>query len=630
MNQHPVHRGTLRQRQSGIALLAFSVLLAIVSVGLLVERLSTRSQDYTARERASNEVLARAKADLIAWSVSHPTEPGRLPWPDRNGDGNYDGGSDCVTTGFNNSHLIGRFPHAGDASPCDVVPFGSYAVDGFKEPLWYAVSRNLLWNRGQSGSDPPLNPDLLDGGAAYPWLTVRDESGNVLSNRVAAVIFAPGSVVGNQARSGAAPSTSQYLDNVTVGATNYDNSDSDLDFIIYPDSRKTTTDGDSFNDLLIYITIDELMQPLEKRVIGEVAVSMNAYRNASTGWTSPPPNPSFPWLRPFTDPKTAPNFHAVVGTREGLVPLHQPNESFSTAFNFDWSAIAGANIVTTGTVTAADLTDGPAGGVDVPQSADNCTWSDGPGPASSNRRSVVCSSVPVTRDNGCVIVFFIGLLCERQTFTFDLYYTTSAPASVTVSAPSSTDQRRRTVGHTGLLPVNPSASPMIQIVEELKLTNLFSGAIIFDWTTNGTGTLTTTLTTTGTVATTGLLYELDYVNGLELPEWFVTNLWHHYLYAAVSADDAPGGAGDCVTSGNCLSINVSASVIPNVQALVIAAGGEFSGPPLNQDRDSAASPDESDYFELQNADGVDAGNPAERGAFTASFNDQVRIVANWP
>lgn len=296
MNHNLSCRGRPRRRQSGIALLAFSVLLAIVSVGLLVERLSTRSQNNTARERASNEVLAHAKANLIAWSVSHPTEPGRLPWPDRNGDGNYDGASDCVTTGFSSAHLLGRFPHAGDAAPCDVVSLGSFDVDGFGEPLWYAVSRNLLWNRGQAATDPPLNPGLLDAGASYPWLTVRDENGNVLSNRVAAVIIAPGGVVANQARSGAAPSPGQYLDSVTVGATTYDNSDADLDFIMYPDSRKTSTDSDSFNDQLIYITVDELMRPVEQRVLGDAAVALQAYRT-SRG--------RYPWLSPYRDPKVS-------------------------------------------------------------------------------------------------------------------------------------------------------------------------------------------------------------------------------------------------------------------------------------------------------------------------------------
>ena len=293
MSNHLRRRTAPRRRQSGIALLALSVLLAIVSVGLLIDKLSTRSQNYTARERASSELLAEAKSALIAWSVSHPTEPGRLPWPDRNGDGDYDGRSDCVTSGFSSAHLLGRFPHAGDASPCDVVPFGSFLVDGYREPLWYAVSRNLLWNRGQTNPDPPLNPGLLDGGAPYSWLTVRDESGNVLSDRVAAVIIAPGGVVGNQARSGPAPDANEYLDAITIGATTYDNADADLDFVMYPDSRKTTIDSDSFNDQLIYVTIDELMRPVEKRALGDAAVALQSYRDTRG---------RYPWLSPYRDP----------------------------------------------------------------------------------------------------------------------------------------------------------------------------------------------------------------------------------------------------------------------------------------------------------------------------------------
>ncbi len=300
-------RGTPRRRQKGIALLAISALLAIVGVGLLIDRLSIGARFNIAREHTSNDVLAKAKASLIAWSVSHPTEPGRLPWPDRNGDGDYDGGSDCVTTGFSSVHLLGRFPRGGDAAPCDVVPLGSFIVDGYGEPLWYAVSRNLLWNRGQSGPDPPLNQGLLDGGASYPWITVRDESGNVLSNRVAAVIIAAGGVVGNQARSGAAPNPGQFLDSVTIGATTYDNSDADLDFILYPDSRKTTSDSDSFNDQLIYITIDELMRPVEQRVLGDAALALQTYRTTRG---------RYPWLSPYRDPLSATGADTLTGRIE--------------------------------------------------------------------------------------------------------------------------------------------------------------------------------------------------------------------------------------------------------------------------------------------------------------------------
>ena len=298
-----------RRRQSGVALLAFSVLLAIVSVGLVVDKLTTRTSGNTARERNSSEVLAQVKADLIAWSVSHPTEPGRLPWPDRNGDGNYDGTSDCVTTGFVNGHLLGRLPHAGDVTPCEAATMGGYREDSYGEPLWYAVSRNLLWNRGQGSADPPINPGLQDGGASYPWLTVRDQNGNVLSNRVAAVIIAPGPVVGNQARGATAPNPNQFLDSVTVGATTYDNSDADLDFIVYPDSRKTPSNTDAFNDQLVYITIDELMRPVEKRVLGDAAVALQNYRD-NRG--------RFPWLSPFRDPLSATGGDTLTGRIEAF------------------------------------------------------------------------------------------------------------------------------------------------------------------------------------------------------------------------------------------------------------------------------------------------------------------------
>jgi hypothetical protein len=96
------------------------------------------------------------------------------------------------------------------------------------------------------------------------------------------------------------------LDTVTIGASTYNNSDSDglpdaapcgapaEDFIVYPDSRTTAAANDSFNDRLIYVTIDELMPKVERRVLGDAAVGLESYRTT---------HGRYPWLSPFQDPR---------------------------------------------------------------------------------------------------------------------------------------------------------------------------------------------------------------------------------------------------------------------------------------------------------------------------------------
>lgn len=693
-------RSAPRRRQSGIALLALSVLLVIVSVGMLVEKLSTRSQGNSARERSSNEVLAQAKANLIAWSVSHPNEPGRLPWPDRNGDGDYDGGSDCVTTGFSNVHLLGRFPHAGDATPCDVVPFGSFTVDGYREPLWYAVSRNLLWNRGQTGTDPPLNPELLDGAAPYPWLTVRDENGNVVSNRVAAVIIAPGHIVGNQVRSGAAPNPSQYLDSVTIGATTYDNSDADLDFIVYPDSRKTTTESDSFNDQLIYITIDELMRPVEKRVLGDAAVALQTYRTTRG---------RYPWLSPYRNPKvyTASdtmtgradsvsgdhiidadgNFpedvlddHVIVNVTRRTVweikDQHDPDDlhikgspdfeagdayNIRPAFNGVWGGLDGIDgdgreghipfidvsatesyAVSTGfTLSWNNGTASPspsclivsfpgwlsltATGCSqlqnsyqsgsftqpspvVPANGDDggeCIWTD-LDTADCFCHTTDCDQTIETRNAAYTVELDCGGPCGgivvnvpvKRTFTYTFKYTGSGATT--------------SVGNVKTRQVTNGAPETIEITDQITVLGvdypIWSGTVAVP---------------AGSYVMDGIYYDIE--DGNEFPGYFFTNLWHHYIYVKIAADQVAvntitgnPSTDSCTAGTDCIEFKINGAVVrEDIQAALVSAGGELAG----QDRSDGKM---TDYFEDKNKD--DGNDTVERAAVASDFNDQVRVI----
>ena len=239
------------------------------------------------QDEKTYKTLGEAKQALIAWSVAHPNWPGVMPFPDRKESvsPNYDGKSDCVTFGLDVSHLLGKLPLLGDApciSPQDGLGVEVYDASG--ERLWYAVSMNLVRTNG-SASTPVINPGIIEN-PVYPWLRVLDRNGTLISDHVAAVIIAPGSPIGSQNRSSATPSPSEFLDTFQIGTTTYSNANYDIpneDFIIGQDSRNVTdTDTTyvkpySFNDQLVFITIDELITALNYRVVAEAKSLLNQY-----------------------------------------------------------------------------------------------------------------------------------------------------------------------------------------------------------------------------------------------------------------------------------------------------------------------------------------------------------------
>jgi hypothetical protein len=292
-------------KQSGAALLAFLLIIVTGASYALVRELNASIR------RANNGVetaqsLYEAKNALLGWAISHPTYPGTLPMPDRNGDGDYDGDSDCYNGGaIGNNLLLGKLPWREVSSPCKdaaVLPgLRTYALDSSGEQLWYAVSHNLIY---ETPEYPLISMALLDKNT--DWITVRDKNGNVISDRVAFVVIAPGFTNENQDRSSATPAASNYLDSITIGGTcsagvvtggtTYDHSDTtNLEYVIYPDAALTDDDCDHFNDQLVFVTIDELMAGLKKRVLSEVSNMLSKYHNT---------NGALPWLTQFADPKS--------------------------------------------------------------------------------------------------------------------------------------------------------------------------------------------------------------------------------------------------------------------------------------------------------------------------------------
>ncbi|HSH73653.1 MAG TPA: hypothetical protein VK974_11410 [Methylophilaceae bacterium] len=278
-----------KQQGAVLILMMFIIGLAVAAYTLKAfNAASLQSQ----QDEQTMQVLGEAKQALIAWAVSHPINPGQLPFPDRSTGGGYDGKSDCYTGTFQYSFLLGRLPLIGQSNPC-INPHtgvGGDWLDAQGNRLWYAVSRNLVHEYQAPSSDPVINPSIINN-PNYQWLQVLDRNGNLISNRVAAVIISPGEPLGGQDRSSSTAGASEYLDSFMIGAATYSNrgyATDDEDFIFGEDGRHLSASDITFqrpyyfNDKLIYITVDELMEALEHRSALTARQALINYKN----WTS--------------------------------------------------------------------------------------------------------------------------------------------------------------------------------------------------------------------------------------------------------------------------------------------------------------------------------------------------------
>ncbi len=295
-------------KQKGGALIVFAIILVLVAMAYLLKMFDPEALQ-TARTDKGTELLAQAKQTLISHSVSRATgveRPGDMPRPDYFGiteapNFNYDGDTDggCLNAAAANGlpqinnginmRCLGRLPWRTIGL---TIPNPSQNDTPGSMP-WYAVSANLVdptclavlnSNTLNLANNPPPAPlDCSGLTLPYPWLTVIDSAGHILSDEVAAVIMLPGAILPGQVRP-AAPlaGVTNYLEPVTVpvGCTGsclpagiYSNADFDNIFVVSP----PFTVGSTSNDRLVYITRDELVRELERRATQEAASQLKRY-----------------------------------------------------------------------------------------------------------------------------------------------------------------------------------------------------------------------------------------------------------------------------------------------------------------------------------------------------------------
>ena len=316
------------RRQRGAMLLLLALLLLISGSWLGLRMLNSlrtaATPDLASLTEAKNAVIAvTMQATLPSEIIPPVSSPGRLPPPDSLDPGevpaNYDGNVNFVCA--RSTWVPGATLVIISASmPVDIRCFGRlpwlalglgrYAGVPQNDPNgvvpWYAVSANLATRCVRQ-----VNPSLLNtvyltftgnncGSVAqpYPWLTVLDAKGNLVTNRAAAVFILPGPPVGGQNRT-VAPlaGPAAYLDTVTVSSTcttpcvpgTYNNArfnwpnNIGLTFIQCALPQVGSANNPDYaqpyncNDRLTYITIDELIDIAERRAMQYAAERLRAY-----------------------------------------------------------------------------------------------------------------------------------------------------------------------------------------------------------------------------------------------------------------------------------------------------------------------------------------------------------------
>ncbi len=294
------------------------LLMLVIIVGasfILVSSLNTNLRQYD-RQGKTAVTLSDARAALITYALTYPENvnpeegPGYLPCPDRTNPVSgiaADIGSAEGSCSLSGGTIIGRFPWK-TLNTSDLR-------DHTGERLWYAVSENFK-----------NNPKIL------PYLN-SDSPGTISVDSVddiVAVIIAPGTPVATQDRdiSNAA---------ALINAANYLEGGNESGF----DSYTSRATGE-FNDQIIYITRQELMDSVEQRVVNRVrGILQNYYTTYG----------AYPWLAPFADPKADAKWlkGEITSTSSNLV---------DTSVDFaDWGVTAGDPVW--------NLTDGSTGVVNT-------------------------------------------------------------------------------------------------------------------------------------------------------------------------------------------------------------------------------------------------------------------------
>lgn len=558
-------------RQNGATLLAIMFVLVVSASYVLVSKLNAASRQYGQQSSRSN-VLNEAKAALIGYALNYPeyhagVGPGRLPCPDTTNNGSAVGNCTGATTG--------RFPFR--TVGLETEDFR----DQHGERLWYRVANNY---RSYSVGGPQVNSELAG-----------DFTVDATSD-IVAVIFAPGEPLGAQDRDADSLDVANYLED--------DNADTDDIFV-------TRASGD-FNDRLVFITRQELMQAVERRVLGEVQQSIEQYQTTYN---------SFPWLSPFASS----DYKGVSDTYQGRIPYHvaSDNTGYTTTINISWDLSSASIYQYSGGTSVAEScirttncgADDPFGAIDeIPLSAD-CAWSSD----AANSKNIVDCTTDASGSWSEVSRFSVDTLSRRRYVLRRspvLNYTADSMV-VTDASTSDLGVRTRTLTKANFSLTNSSNSDVLWVIDyQRACVGCSWGFVDYAYAIINSSTVIDSMSLE-------VPYDLD-VDDDELPQWFVDDGWEEQIYVAyASGETLPGDvtAGqDCNSLGtSCLSVTVNGSTTSNIRAVAVSAGSDLTG-----SRPSTAL---TDYLESDNSNTDDV---FLKDTFSTTYNDQTRIISVAP
>jgi hypothetical protein len=325
-------------------MLIFMLLLVAAASYALITKLNASRKPYV-RDLVTNQALAEAKQALISYAVTYPEEhnndfgPGYLPCPDRNKDGEADGA--CAIAGPTN-FTIGRFPWK-TLKTNDLK-------DSSGERFWYVLSENYRNN-------PKLEP--LNSETQGQLSIDIDADGDIDAadiNDVVAIIIAPQEAINNQTRDASETDIALEIANFLED----ENNNFDNDFVV--SKWDIVNEQYTINDRLVYITRSELMEQVEKRILGDAKQILSNYFATYN---------AYPWLSPFADPKTVEK--RLIGNHSGandqLISLTDSSASFTqwgvTSGDTVWNITDGSyGVVTEVTPTTLTIGEGLNLGVD--------------------------------------------------------------------------------------------------------------------------------------------------------------------------------------------------------------------------------------------------------------------------
>jgi len=223
-------------------------MIVLLVVGITTALVSSLNYStlQTARQENSSSSMALAKEALLGYAIARVDRPGELPCPDQDGDGQSNFATPCPA-------FVGYLPWKTLGIP--------ELRDGSGAKLWYALSTNF-----NVGSNSILNSDTEG------QLSI---SGKTSINNVAAIVIAPSSPLCNHTHS--TNNIGDYLESISsVTATTALDSPPNNDCSSTP-----------YNDQLLAITANQIIQPVEKRIAREVKACLDSYAELSGG--------KYPW-----------------------------------------------------------------------------------------------------------------------------------------------------------------------------------------------------------------------------------------------------------------------------------------------------------------------------------------------